>query len=106
MVKHPLGTKENFELIQWLLDPKVIDGALRSSIHAHGMISTGSRKVFLLEEGADGFWVVSESTTCSTGSAAKRIRGAMKTRAVEYLSKKRLAQPPKPWYNILRGLVR
>ena len=102
MERHPLGTKENFELLQWLLDPKIIDGALRSAIHAHGFISTGSRKVFLLEEGVDGFWVISESTTCSTSSAAKRIRGAMKTRAAEYLSKKSLAQTNKSWYNRFR----
>jgi len=104
--KHPLGTKENFELIQWVLDPKVIDGALRSAIHAHGPITAGSRTLRVLEQDAKGFWQVSEITTCSTSSASKRIRGAIRTRVVEYLAKKEVLTPPKQvWYNRFRQLI-
>lgn len=94
---YPLGTKENFEIIQWVLDPKVIDGALRSAIHAHGPITLGSQKLKILEQDDNGFWSVYDVHTCSTSSAAKRIRGAVRTRVVEYLQKKS-EKPPKVWY--------
>lgn len=87
---HPLVTQDNFELVQWILDPKVIDGALRSAIHAHGPITLGSRIFY----DADGTPI----RTCSTSSASKRIRGAVRTRIVEYLKKK--SEKPRPmWYD-------
>lgn len=94
--RYPLGSKENFELIQWILDPKVIDGALRSAIHAHGPITLGDRKLRIIETDVAGNEIVSEINTCSTSSASKRIRGAIRTRIVEYL--KRKEKPPKKWY--------
>ena len=97
---YPLADKETFTLVQWILDPKVIDGALRSAIHAHGPITVGSRTLYVLEEDASGFWKVSTINTCSTSSAAKRIRGAIRTRVVEYLKKKETIKPKK-WYNTL-----
>ena len=103
MQKHPLGSKENFELIQTALDPKVIDGALRSAIHAHGPITLGTRKMLVLEQDDKGFWTVSEMGTCSTSSASKRIRGAIRTRVVEGLKRKD-EKSPKKWYNRLMGL--
>ena len=100
--RHPLGTKENFELIQWVLDPKVIDGALRSAIHAHGPITAGSRTLYVLEQDTKGFWQITQVTTCSTSSASKRIRGAIRTRVVEYLARKEVLTPLKQvWYNRL-----
>lgn len=99
MVKpiHPLVSKENFELVQWILDPKVIDGALRSAIHAHGPITLGNRALF----DEDGKQIPS----CSTSSASKRIRGAVRTRIVEYLKKKSEKPLPK-WYDRVVRLVR
>lgn len=97
-VKHPLGSKENFELIQWALDPKVIDGALRSAIHAHGPITLGNRILHIVEQDDHGEWHYYQLKTCSTSSASKRIRGAIRTRIVEYLKKKD-EKPPKKWYN-------
>ena len=88
--KHPLGTKENFELIQTVLDPRIIDGALRSAIHAHGPITLGST-IFYDKDGTP-------IPTCSTSSASKRIRGAIRTRVAEYLKKKEEKQPRK-WYS-------
>jgi|ERR1700694_1741996 len=93
----PVLTKEQFEVIQWVLDPKVIDGALRSAIHAHGPISLGTRKLRVIELDVNGNEMISEITTCSTSSASKRIRGAIRTRVVEYL-KKKSEKPPKMWY--------
>lgn len=98
---YPLKDKETFELIQWILDPKVIDGALRSAIHAHGPITTGSRKIKIVEEGPTGEQLVSEITTCSTSSASKRIRGAIRTRVTEYLQKKEKERAAEKWYNRL-----
>lgn len=82
----PLMTKEIFELVQWMLDPKAIDGAIKSAVHAHGPIamSAGNKMKVISSTGE-----VEEIGTCGTFSAAKRIRGAMKTRAVEYLRQKR-----------------
>lgn len=94
---HPLVTKENFEIFQWALDPKVIDGALRSAIHAHGPITLGGVALY----DADGDLV----RTCSTSSAAKRIRGAVRTRMIEYFKKKSLT-PRLRWYNRVVGQVR
>ena len=94
----PIFTKEQFEIIQWILDPKLIDGALRSAIHAHGPITLGTRKLRIIEEDARGEEIISEITTCSTSSASKRIRGAIRTRVVEYL-KKKSEKPPKKWYD-------
>jgi hypothetical protein len=54
------------ELVKYMLDPKAIDGAIRSTIHAHGPIT----------------FQYSFSTT-------KRIRGAMKTRLREYMQYRR-----------------
>ena len=99
--RHPLGSKENFELIQWALDPKVIDGALRSAIHAHGPITLGNRTLHIIEQDERGEWHYYQMKTCSTSSASKRIRGAIRTRIVEYLKKKD-EKPRKMWYNRLR----
>lgn len=103
-MQYPLKDKETFELIQTILDPKLIDGALRSAIHAHGPITAGSRKIWVLEQNEEGFWSASEITTCSTSSAAKRIRGAIKTRVTEYLKKKESEKVTEMWYN--RWVVR
>ena len=100
--RHPLGTKENFELIQTILNPKVIDGALRSAIHAHGQITSGSRILRLIEKDAKGNDIVTEIVTCSTSSASKRIRGAIRTKVVEYLAEQERKKTPPPkevWYN-------
>lgn len=86
--KYPLVNKEIFELVQWILDPKVIDGALRSAIHAHGWIRTGTGPVRVLETNAKGEDIIIEISTCSTSSASKRIRGAVRTRIEEYLAEK------------------
>lgn len=99
---HPLVSKEIFELVQWILDPKVIDGALRSAIHAHGMIATKSGPIRIVEQDANGNDIVFSVSTCSTSSAAKRIRGAVRTRIEEYLatkSKKELDKPKPKWYS-------
>lgn len=106
---HPLVSEEIFLLIQWILDPKVIDGALRSAIHAHGPITARSGPLYVLEKDAQGFWMISEVKTCSTSSASKRIRGAIRTRIEEYLanqSKKELDKPKKRWYSFFAGLGR
>lgn len=95
---YPLKNKEIFEMIQFILDPKVIDGALRSAIHAHGPITSGSRTFAIIEQDAQGNWSVSQVKTCSTSSASKRIRGAIRTRISEYLKKKSEEQSY-PWYN-------
>ena len=109
--KYPLVNKDIFKVIQVVLDPKVIDGALRSAIHAHNMISLGPRTIRLLERDAKGSEVVSEIVTCSTSSASKRIRGAIRTRVVEYLAAEQkrqqaLTATKKVWYNRLVDLVR
>lgn len=95
---HPLGTKDNFEMVQWILDPKVIDGALRSAIHAHGPITLGNHPFHVIEQDEHGEWHYSVIRTCSTSSASKRIRGAVRTRIVEYLKKKSETPLPK-WYD-------
>lgn len=101
--KYPLVNKDIFKVVQIVLDPKVIDGALRSAIQTHGMISIGPRTIRLVEVDAKGNDIVSSVVTCGTSSASKRIRGAIKTRVVEYLeaeTKKQLLTPPKRvWYN-------
>src|SRR6266704_3608993 len=80
--KYPLGTQGNFDIFQFVIDPKLIDGALRSAIHAHGPITLGTRTLYVLEQDAKGFWSIGTIKTCSTSSASKRIRGAIKTRLV------------------------
>jgi hypothetical protein len=109
--RYPLVNKDIFKVIQVVLDPKVIDGALRSAIHAHNMISLGPRTIRLIEKDAKGNDLVSEIVTCSTGSASKRIRGAIRTRVIEYLEAEQKRQqaltPTKQvWYNRLVRLVR
>lgn len=101
---YPLKNKEIFEVIQFILDPKVIDGALRSAIHAHGPITTGSRTFAIIEQDDQGVWSVSQIKTCSTSSAAKRIRGAIRTRVSEYIKKKN-EEKTQMWYNKLVGLL-
>lgn len=106
---HPLVSEEIFLLIQWILDPKIIDGALRSALHAHGPITAKSGPLYVLEKDAQGYWIVSEIKTCSTSSASKRIRGAIRTRIEEYLaeqSKKELDKSRKPWYSFFTRLGR
>ena len=105
--RYPLVNKDIFKVIQVVLDPKVIDGALRSAIHAHNMISLGPRTIRLLEKDTKGNDILSEIVTCSTSSASKRIRGAIRTRVVEYLEaetrrQQTLTPPKKVWYNRLR----
>jgi hypothetical protein len=100
--RHAPVSPEVFELIQWILDPKVIDGALRSAIHAHGFITTKSGPIRVIEKDASGNDVEFTVPTCSTSSASKRIRGAVRTRIEEYLSnkaKKELDKPKPRWYS-------
>jgi hypothetical protein len=100
---------ETFKLIQWILDPKVIDGALRSAIHAHGMISTKSGPIRVIEKDASGNDIEFTVSTCSTSSASKRIRGAVRTRIEEYLAneaKKTVDKPKKKWYSSIVRLGR
>lgn len=40
-----LSSEEVFQLVMWMLDPKAIDGAVRSAIHAHGPITFGGQKI-------------------------------------------------------------
>jgi hypothetical protein len=99
---------EVFKLIQWILDPKVIDGALRSAIHAHGMISSKSGPIRIIEKDAKGNDVEFTVSTCSTSSASKRIRGAVRTRIEEYLANeaKKVVDKPKPkWYSKVLDLI-
>lgn len=107
--KYPdLESDEVFEFVMWMLDPKAIDGALKSAIHAHGPINYNSNplhlyvdedvrvpelswanlirqlrgqelKTYGIARGRSKF-----QGMCGSSSAAKRIRGALKTRAQEY----------------------
>jgi hypothetical protein len=100
--QHPLVSKEIFELTQFILEPKVIDGALRSAIHAHGMIASTTGTIRIVEKDAKGNDTVFTVSTCSTSSASKRIRGAVRTRIEEYLAykaKKELDKPKPKWYS-------
>jgi len=101
--ERPVVSEEAFELIQWMLDPKVIDGALRSAIHTHGPIMSKAGPIRVVEKDVKGNDIISTISTCSTSSASKRIRGAVRTRAEEYLTnmaKKVVIDKPTPkWYS-------
>ena len=101
--------KEFFDFMVWMLDPKAIDGALKSCIHAHGPIVVNNKKYYPADEinrlfvdlaGQLGlsqddmeYMLFSKYIGTSTStSASKRIRGAMKTRAAEYFEKKKADQ--------------
>jgi hypothetical protein len=89
MEDHSLPSKEVFEAIQFILTPKVILGALRSAIHAHGPvpgmgIGLTDNKLLVVSKDKEGNWIINEMDICGAPSAAKRIRGALKTRVEEY----------------------
>ena len=98
--QHRLLTKENFDLVQFILTPKVIYGALRSAAHAHGpipvhcaecghtaLIGLSDNKIQVLVPQDDGTNKIQTLELCGAASAAKRIRGALKTRVEEYLER-------------------
>ena len=97
-------TPREFEIVQWLLDPKIIEGALRSAIHAHGPIAVSKggapNKIKICSTDEFGNHESVEQIICTTSSAAKRIRGSMKTRLAEWVAE----HPPQPPKKISRGL--
>lgn len=113
-----LKSDEVFHLVQWMLDPKAIDGAIRSAIHAHGPVTFNATPIQTIlpiyplfvphptlkniirlwlgrtvpHSDCDRIERFERGTlgTCGSSSAAKRIRGAMKTRVEEYFRTKEI----------------
>lgn len=96
---HRLKSLEIFKVVQFLLAPKNIHGALKSAIHAHGPIPVScpecghmglfgltNNELLVLSKDKEGNWIVAPVAVCGAASASKRIRGALKTRLEEWLS--------------------